>query len=281
MNSKYKFEAYENPKFPVYSSVQTGSGVLVKPHFHKAAEIIRVDKRCVEVIIDTLQLTCDEGDILFIPPYSIHSATSRDNDSCIEGLVFELSMLTDVITDIDVAAILNKEYITNFVLDRNDSEVSLLNEGFSRIRSLYPKDSITNQLDIASALYSITSSLIKLYCGGEQMTRSADYVRILPVIDYINENYYRKIYIRDLSKLLHVCDDHMIRLFKAVMNKSPMKYILDKRTEEAMKLLINTDIPICGISDKVGFSTPTYMSNVFKSNIGMTPHEYRCKLCKR
>ena len=143
------------------------------------------------------------------------------------------------------------------------------------ITEIYGENSDTYELDILSELYKLTALLIHEYNRGGAVTHTAEYSRIKPVIDYINENYNKKIYVSDLSKILHVCDDHTIRLFKSVTNKTPLRYITDVRIEEAMKLLINSSLPVSEISDRVGFSNANYMSQIFKLTLNMTPREYR------
>lgn len=270
MNGKYKFENYNNPNFPVYSSMQAGCGVLVIPHFHNAAEVIKILSGKVEIIIDTFQTQCCAGDIIFIPPYSLHSARSIDGEAGIRGLTFELPFLNSIVPDIPLEQLLSRERINAFILPD-----SRLDSCFTDTITAYPASSVTSKLELLSLLYQLTALLLQIYSPNAPTDQTLEYNRIKPVIDYIKCHYQSKIYISDLSRILNVCDDHFIRLFKAVTNKSPLQYIIHVRLEEAMKLLINTELSISEISDRVGFSNANYMSCTFKSILNMTPSEYR------
>ena len=278
MRNKYKLENFENPDFPVYSSTQARDGVLVVPHFHKAVELNVIISGRVEFIIDTMQVECTEGDIVFIPPYSFHGARSIGGEAAIKGIIYELDMINRNLPDIKLGEIINKERINEFVIDKKCYIYHKMYDAFFAAKQMYHSDEYTSKIDVLLHLYSITSLLIKRYGFLTDSEQNAMYKRIDPVIEYIDKNYDQKIYISDLSKILSVCDDHLIRIFKSAINKSPKQYITDKRIEEAMKLIINTELPMYEIAERVGFTNANYMSNVFRASIDMSPYEYRKNL---
>ena len=38
-------------------------------------------------------------------------------------------------------------------------------------------------------------------------------------------NYYKSIKLSELSSIIHICDNHLIRLFKSATNRTPINYI--------------------------------------------------------
>ena len=124
-----------------------------------------------------------------------------------------------------------------------------------------------------SCLYEITAQLIKNYFHTYAAYKKYD--RIQPVIDYINENYRKDIPLTELSERINVCDDHLIRLFRAATNKTPTAYIRDLRLQEALKLLLDSDRSVTDIAAMVGFSSGNYMTRVFRTVLRMTPLQYR------
>jgi transcriptional regulator GlxA family with amidase domain len=102
-----------------------------------------------------------------------------------------------------------------------------------------------------------------------------NYRKLLPVLQYIEEHYTEKVQISELSKLIHVCDDRMIRLFKEVTGETPIEYILNLRVEHALKLLMEDSLSIATISEQSGFGSATYMTRIFKQKLGVTPG--KCK----
>ena len=83
--------------------------------------------------------------------------------------------------------------------------------------------------------------------------------------------------ISELSEIIHVCDDRLIRLFKEVTGETPIEYIMNLRIEAAIKLLSTTDLSVADVAEKVGFGSDTYMTRVFKQKLNTTPGKYRHK----
>lgn len=133
----------------------------------------------------------------------------------------------------------------------------------------------TSFLDIMSVIYNMTSLLVQKYSQSINDEKSTNFDRLKPVFDYINKNYNKKIYLSELSDMLHICDDHFVRIFKLVTNKSPIRYINDIKAEKAMQQLIDTNNSISEIAEIVGFSSANYMTRTFKKLINMSPNEYR------
>ncbi|MGN1030624.1 MAG: helix-turn-helix domain-containing protein, partial [Butyricicoccaceae bacterium] len=64
-------------------------------------------------------------------------------------------------------------------------------------------------------------------------------------------------------------------IFKAATGLSPMKYVAQRRIGEAQNLLMNTNISIGEIGERLGFSDSCHFSSTFKRYIGVTPTQYR------
>lgn len=65
------------------------------------------------------------------------------------------------------------------------------------------------------------------------------------------------------------------RLFKEVNGVGFLDYILSKRMNLAMDLLVNSQMPITSIGYEAGFKDPSYFARTFKQVSNCTPSEYR------
>ena len=78
-----------------------------------------------------------------------------------------------------------------------------------------------------------------------------------------------------LSELTGYHEYHLNRLFLTHTNTSLHKYILNVRINEAKKILMNTDLSLAAIAEKVGFNSNTHFSSYFKQVVGLSPLEFR------
>ena len=97
------------------------------------------------------------------------------------------------------------------------------------------------------------------------------------VIEYINENYKRKLTNAELAERAGYHEYHLNRLLKKEMGITLHKYVLRLRITEAERLLLITDMSVADISEEVGFESATHFATQFKVMSGCTPLEYRKK----
>lgn len=94
---------------------------------------------------------------------------------------------------------------------------------------------------------------------------------------YIDGHYKEEIRRDDLGEMVYLNTDYMSRIFKKEVGVSISSYILQKRVEEAKKLLSQSNLPINTVSIYVGYSNFSYFTKMFKENTGYSPLEYRRK----
>lgn len=71
---------------------------------------------------------------------------------------------------------------------------------------------------------------------------------------------------------------YVSRLFKQVSGISISEYILNRKMEQAVASLRDSDLKIYEISEQLGYANSQYFIKVFKEQFGMTPQDYRGKL---
>lgn len=94
-------------------------------------------------------------------------------------------------------------------------------------------------------------------------------------IQFIEDNYYQDIDVKDVANSVHLSYSHLSRLFKNWVGETVSQYIKKVRLKKAAYLLKCTDKDIASIAREVGFNSEYYFSNDFKKNIGMSPGNYR------
>ncbi len=100
--------------------------------------------------------------------------------------------------------------------------------------------------------------------------------KIRSVHAYIGEHYDDPALCTDaLAEHCGISSKYMRTLFRTVYGTSPRQFLIQTRTQVAMRLLTGSDASIAQIAQAVGIPDVYYFSRLFKKQIGMTPQEYR------
>jgi two-component system response regulator YesN len=118
-------------------------------------------------------------------------------------------------------------------------------------------------------LYLVNISLQAI----EDISRRAS--NTLKVIQYIDENYCRDINMNDLTANVYVNNSQLAQIFKNETGKSIYSYLVDKRVDEAKRMLLMTDMNVSEVSSAVSYDNFSYFTRLFKNKTGYTPSEYR------
>lgn len=127
----------------------------------------------------------------------------------------------------------------------------------------------------------ITNLLTELYIEsmkGNDAARSMDFEYPNPVkavMDFVEQNYFRKISLEELSSLTFLSPYYLLRLFKKYTGYTPGEYINRYRLDFSKKLLIEPELTIEQIALNLGFNTHSYFSKLFKKSSGLTPEQFR------
>ena len=139
------------------------------------------------------------------------------------------------------------------------------------------------------AFLKINELLIKLrrMAREKRPIDSPDEYRILSVknkysalIDYINQNYCKKLTVSDLANFIHMEKVYFCKQFKKNFDLTPMNYVNLVRIYHSLNLLEYTELSIDKISEEVGFGCQNSYNKAFKKSYNLTPKQYRTKIRK-
>lgn len=100
-------------------------------------------------------------------------------------------------------------------------------------------------------------------------------LRMQKFLQYIDEHYAEDISLARLAESANVSKSECLRCFKASMQTTPYKYLIEYRLSKAADLLKNSDKPIGHIADSVGFRQTSHFGKCFKEKTGFSPRDYR------
>jgi AraC-like DNA-binding protein len=91
---------------------------------------------------------------------------------------------------------------------------------------------------------------------------------------YINANFDKELNLDVLSHIRLTSKFHLLRLFKKYYGQTPKQYIIDKRIEQAKKLLAEGKA-VSETCFDIGFDSPCSFTTLFKSRVRLTPTEFQ------
>ena len=94
---------------------------------------------------------------------------------------------------------------------------------------------------------------------------------------YLYNNYNTALSLESISKEFYISKYELCRKFKQVQNENIWDYLKKLRMENAKSMLMNTDMKIYEVAEKVGYNDPTYFSNIFKKYFKCSPQQFRSR----
>lgn len=97
-------------------------------------------------------------------------------------------------------------------------------------------------------------------------------------VDYINENYNKKLDLQTVADSLYVSTWHLCKVIKKQTGTNFVDLLNEARIENAKRLLVESNLKIYEIAEDVGYTDTAYFSKIFKKLTNQTPNEYRNKM---
>lgn len=94
-------------------------------------------------------------------------------------------------------------------------------------------------------------------------------------VAYINSNLHKELSVQDICRVSSISKTLLYDSFHQRFHCTVSDYINARRVDRSKELLTHTDTSIEEISQKVGFSSASYYSKIFKKYTGTSPLQYR------
>lgn len=100
-------------------------------------------------------------------------------------------------------------------------------------------------------------------------------VKLDSMLDFIESRLGEPLSLDELADRVAVSRAHFVRRFRAVTGVSPHRYLTMRRIEKAKHLLRESSMSLGQIALSVGFSSQSHFTQVFHSESGFTPSQFR------
>ncbi|MCR5784418.1 MAG: response regulator [Eubacterium sp.] len=128
--------------------------------------------------------------------------------------------------------------------------------------------------------YSEMAEFVAKYYGNlmskiYQNMQAKDVSIIIQIKDYMKENYMNDISLKKLAEMACVSPSYFSTFFKTTTGENYKSYLIGIRMEEAVKMVLNTDLKTYEVAEKVGYNNVRRFVDAFKARYGASPMEYR------
>lgn len=124
---------------------------------------------------------------------------------------------------------------------------------------------------------ALLKALLAHLLRGNVETASQSTRAVETIIGHIHTHYSQNMSNALFSQLTGYHEYYLNRLFAKHTGSTIRQYILDVRISHAKQLLLNTDLTLSAIADKIGFNSNSYFSTYFRQITGLAPAQFRKK----
>ncbi len=269
----------DGPQIAVVPSVNLKN---YEKHKHDFDELVVVCSGEGTHIRDNEYSRISQGDVFFIPEGHLHKYESVDGMDIL-NIVYDHSLLEFVFNDLKnipgyhAIFLLEPEHFSHQASARLHLNATELDE----VLQITNKMQKELQEKSPGYLTAVTSYLLELHLYisrkyTEISTPSArHFYRLGIAMSYLEEHFCEQISIAELAAKAHLSERQFYRIFRKVLEVTPLQYQLDMRIKLAKKLLESTSLNITELAARCGFEDSCYFSKVFRQHTGIPPRGYR------
>lgn len=159
-----------------------------------------------------------------------------------------------------------------------DLGIDILNDFFKKIESEFDSKKPAGSALIHSYLIELFAFVLRKYCDEEvgiNGTRNIDMAALKKTLNYMRDNYRRRITVKELAANSYLGESRFFQIFKKYTGSSPLNYLNKLRMEKAKALVIFSHMSISQIADYLGYESVHYFSRAYKKYYDTPPSEDR------
>lgn len=139
-----------------------------------------------------------------------------------------------------------------------------------------------NWVDLNMLVMAFFDLLIVVYAVCEPDLKKQNYTisekerHVRKIIHYIENAFNEDVTLNDMERELHLSKQYMSRIFRESTGITIFDYLYRRRIEQAKQLFyMHRAYSVTDIGLQVGFKNVSHFSRMFKTQVGVTPEQYR------
>lgn len=252
----------------------------VPMHWHEEFEIDYIIEGEGQIHLGNELYQVKKGDLILIPPNTLHAASPPESRLHYEAFVFHHSILGTGSRDRSSAACIYPVMNGNLKLVRH---IPCISENYPGIAECVQEILESAQDNQALSDLLLKSALLKLFyllekipsllCPDEPAGISGDLIR--PALSFMEEHYRENITISRLAECCNLSPSYFMSCFKKIAGTGAIEHLSQLRIMKICEELLLTDDTISEIAFRNGFDNLANFNRQFQKHVGVTPKHYR------
>ena len=275
----------QNPPLPVNlnNKVILSANIEKRDHYYSFSKHIHTNIELYHILSGECKMdicketvTCRKNDLILILPNTVHSFYLDCEGPCeFQHIHFKPDFLTKLFFDqVNLLSYLISSFHFYCKIPADERSQSLFDFIFACERD-------SNSFPNAEANLYLTLLLLQILKRNPSGIKpfffeSAVQNRYVSfALEYIQENYSKKILISDIAELLHISARYLSKIFVEHTDLTVLNYINIFRINKSIELMSDTDLPLAEIAVRIGCASSQHFSKMFHNIIGLSPHKYK------
>lgn len=240
-------------------------------YWHQSIELIYVLSGSVQVQCRNMHYNLHEDDIILINMFDVHALCG---DQCeVLSLKIDISAL-----DPEISRFSQQRFDCNSSIELDKTKFIPLKQLLALFikSNLNPEENIEllNKSYIYKLLYTlVTNFKVEDTTSFNESNKNSE--RIKNILNFISENYRKKISLNDLANKFYLSTPYISKIFKKFIGISFSEYLMEVRLSHAVKDLAVPKLKVEYIAEKNGFSNARSFVSAFKNKYDCLPSKYR------
>lgn len=266
---------------------QTYSQFAMKKHSHNRIEIMYITSgSCViDALVDETweKYILYSGEFVLIDSGIPHSLSINDKEST-RVLNLEMSLLSPINqNNYNIQKLKGNVESVQRYLEYFNGVSKLIDDGYVQkiiiaIHRELQMNYSQKENDFIIDTY-ITQLIIEISrCASNKIRIKTSFTYVKKALSFIDRNFCHEIVIEDIAKEIDIHVIYLHRIFKQNIGMTIVQYINNLRIKRACIIIENSNRSINDIYLEVGFNNRQHFNHTFKTQIGVTPSDYKKKM---
>ena len=270
--------------------LRDGKLITVRPHWrfcavamhkHDYIEMAYVINGSVTQIVEEKEISLVAGDIFIMNRNVRHAIKAPGREDIMVNFIILPAFFDRAVDQAGIENSPMHRFFVNCICNRDEHPAylhfsvggilpitNLLENMIWSMRNDIPYKQSTNQLTMALLLRLLQYHTDCLHTDEDNLS-------VMWKVQRYIEDRYRDGNLEDAARTLNCNYRRLSNMVKEKTGKTFTELIQERRIQQALYFLLNTDYPISKICERVGYANVSYFYKVFFRNYGMTPRQYR------